>query len=128
MTTIDKRLIEISTETLQEAKSRIQEMVNSRKLVIEGNISTSANFSYPSKTKEKEFRKILSRVIHYPTMKNSNVLLQKIHKYGGVPRAKVEYSNEEKSIIASRKEWKEALQKAQELRSKYKEAKGSFYK
>ena len=32
------------------------------------------------------------------------------------------------SIQLNEGKWKEALQKAQELRSKYKEAKGSFYK
>ena len=61
-------------------------------------------------------------------MKNSNIFLQKLHKYGGEPRAKVEYSPEEKAIQAARKEWKEAFQKALELRVKYKETKGNFYK
>ena len=128
MTTIEKRLIEISKETLQEAKSRIQEMVNSRKLVINGTISETVPVVYPSQNKKKEFRRILSSVIHHPTMKNANVFLHKLSKYTGESQAKVDYSAKEKEIRKSREEWKEALKKALELQAKYKETKGNFYK
>ncbi len=128
MTTIHKEQIEITSENLTIAKSRIQEMATSKKLCIEGTISTLVPIAYPSNNKKKEFRAALSRVINHPTMRSCNIYLHKLSKLNGEEMAKVEYSPKEKAIKAARKEWREVLAKSWELRDKYKEEKGDFYK
>lgn len=128
MTTQEKVRIEITSENLQIAKLRIQSMVESRKLVIEGEISTLMPVTFPSKSKKKEFRDSLQRVIVHPTMRSCNIYLHKLSKYNGEPAAKIDYSEKEKAIQAARKAWREHIKKGWELRDKYKTEKGTFYK
>ena len=60
-TTNNKVQIEITSENLTIAKSRIQEMATSKKLVIEGEISTLVPVTYPSKSKMKELEDKLQK-------------------------------------------------------------------
>jgi hypothetical protein len=120
--------IEINSENLAIAKSRIQEMAISKKLDIVGEISTLVPVTYPSKSKMKEFRSALNKVISYPGMRNANIFLHKLSKLNGEDNAKIEYSEKEKAIKVARKEWRENVKKGWELRDKYKLEKGNFYK
>ena len=127
-TTNNKVQIEITSENLTIAKSRIQEMATSKKLVIEGEISTLVPVTYPSKSKMKEFKAALNRVITYPGMRSCNIYLHKLSKLNGEEMAKVDYSPKEKAIQTARKEWREHIRKGWELRDKYTAEKGDFYK
>ena len=126
--TLTRTVTVINTENLQKAAATIQEFASKKKLVLEGVISTVAPTSYPSRNNQKRFRASLDRVLKSPSMKSANKFLTRLAGYNGSIPAQVVYSQKEKNIISSRVEWKEALRIAKELKKKYKEEKGDFYK
>ena len=124
----EKTIVEINDSTLQDAKTAILAMVTRRKLIVKGEIPTQNVFSFESKSRLKDFRDSLVRVIKRPTMKSANIYLSKYKRYSKMACATVEYSEVEKQIIKAREEWKELREKAMAAREAYKLAKGSFYK
>ena len=128
MSTTTKSLVSINAETMETAKNSITNMVNRRGLVLEGNLDLSKSPSFPSKNKEKDFKRRLERVIDLPTMKRVSMFLRMYSQFTGTQQVKVDYSAKEKKIREYRKEYVEARKKAIEAYSRYKEEKGDFYK
>ena len=128
MSTTTKSLVSINAETMETAKNSITNMVNRRGLVLEGSLDFSKPPTFPSKNKEKDFKRRLERVIDYPTMKRVSMFLRMYSQLAGTSPVKVDLSPKEKKIREYRKEYVEARKKAIEAYSRYKEEKGDFYK
>ena len=118
----------IDKENLQKSAEMIQKFVSCKKLVLNGIISTEAPTNFPSRNQQKKFRALMERMITNPSMKSTNKFLNALSFYNNTVKASVDYSKKEANIISSRNEWKEALRIAKELKAKYKEEKGDFYK
>lgn len=123
-----KSQVDINAETLKAAEKTIVEMVNGRGLILTGKLDLSTSVVFPSKKKTKEFRKLLNRVLEYPTIKRVSMFLRMYSKFSGVEAVKVDYSPKEKKIQECRKAYLEARKKAEEALSRYKEEKGDFFK
>jgi hypothetical protein len=128
MTTTVKSLVEINATTMAQAEKSIIDMVNGRGLILTGRLDLSATLSFPSKNRQKEFKKRLERVIEHPSMKRVSMFLRMYAQLSGTEAVKIDYSPKEKQIQEYRKAYVEARKKAIEAYSRYKEEKGDFYK
>jgi hypothetical protein len=128
METQIKQLTEISSENMAAAARLIIDMVSCRKLTINGEIPTTPPVDFGSKTKKKQFSRTLGKVLSGPTIRSANTYLHALAKLTVTTKIKVDYSDYEKSIQLAKANWKAANKAALELKSKYLEAKGDFYK
>ena len=128
MTPTIKSQVDINTESMNSVEQTIVEMVNGRGLIFSGKLNLSASLNFPSKNKTKEFKKLLNRVLEYPTIKRVSMFLRMYSRLSGTDIVKVEYSPKELKIQEYRKAYVEARKKAEEAQARYKEEKGDFFK
>ena len=116
-----KAQLEVDQANVKLAIDKIKEMAARRGLVLTGEPSVAVP-SFPSKSQAKKFRNRMGRVVKHATMRTSNSFLSHLGQ------ARVDHCAKEKSIIEARKKYREALKAAKELRSKYLEEKGDYYR
>lgn len=121
-------LLEVNEQNIKAAILKIKTMATRRGLVVSGEIRATVPSGFESKRARKRFQHRMRRVIVHPTMRASNSFLADLARRTESDRVTVDYSDWEKEIISARKAWKAALKTADEMRSKYLEKKGDFYR
>lgn len=137
MKTTTITLVEPSKENIEAMFKKINEYAESKGYQVIGELALPKNMlrmtkapEFESKCQMKKVRSYLTTLDKGVSMQRCNrflhLLFKRVYKLDTAP--KVDYSEKELQIKASRKAWKKADEEAMKLLKQYKEIKGDFYK
>lgn len=137
METIHRQPVQPTKENIEAAFTKITEFAKSNGYVVEGEMKLPTNLlgikkspEFNSKSQAKVVQNYLTRLDRKVTMGQANRFLHMLfkHVYEQDKAPKIEFSERELKIRASRKAWKKAQAEADKLQAEYKANKGDFYK
>lgn len=137
METIHKQPVQPTKENIEAALVKITEFAKSNGYTVEGEMKLPTNMlgikkapEFKSKSQAKVVQNYLTRLDRKISMSQANRFLHMLfkHIYGLDKAPRIEYSEQELKIKATRKAWKKAQLEADRLLAEYKTTKGDFYK
>jgi len=126
---MENKQVQATQPNIDLAIDTVKNFANEKGFRILGDFKTGT-LSFSSKNKEKVLAKYLWKISKKPSMACANRFLHFLYKkvYGFDQAPRIEFSEKEIAIKSARRQWKDAARLADELRLKYREEKGNFYK
>jgi hypothetical protein len=126
---MNNKQVQATQQNIDLAIDAIKNFANERGFQVLGDFN-HGELKFSSKNREKVVSRYLWKISTGPSMASANRFLHFLYKkiYGFDQAPRVDFSQKELAIKAARKKWKEAARLAEELRVKYREEKGDFYK